>query len=376
MTSAARGRASQESRTAWRPSGQRERNATHARTLMLQCWHPAQLASPGAITSLKLVGRSGPPMALSPTCASFSIGTERCDLRLSRVLTPYVSRRHARIERTAIGLRVVDHGSRNGLYSSSTTGRVPTLEVCAGGRFWLADVEILALDAQLEALRPALAACIGLNDDLHVDRALALASRGGPLALVGPPGTGAKWLARQIHDTGAQRAAPFVVLNHASPPLDHGGTAFFDLDTTPAREATAEAAVFAAMKRTRVIVGTTPATTRSRLERLAHHRDAVGVIELVPLARRPHDVVPLLDAHWATALHSRRRVAELGDGVHYLAEHPWPGNLDERPKQSRRLLALLEHPSIRAAARSLGIRRQTLSGHLERLGLRLGRESD
>lgn len=78
-----------------RPSGHRERNATDARTLMLQGWHPSQLASPGAITSLKLVGRGGPPLALAPSCASFSIGTGRCDLSLSRTFTPYVSRRHA-----------------------------------------------------------------------------------------------------------------------------------------------------------------------------------------------------------------------------------------------------------------------------------------
>ena len=194
------------------------------------------------------------------------------------------------------------------------------------------------------------------------------------MALVGPPGTGAEWLALQIHDTSAHRAAPFVVLSHASPPIDHRGTAFIDLDTTPTTATTAEASVFAAMKRTRVIVGTARAVTQRRLERLAHHRYAVGVIDLVPLARRPHDVVPLLDAHWANVLRSHRRVEELGDGVHYLAEHPWPGNLDELHKQSRRLLALLEQPTIRAAARSLGIRRQTLSGHLGRLGLRLSRE--
>lgn len=302
-------------------------------------------ASPGPITSLRHIGRSWPPLVLSTSCASFSIGD-------------------ALLERTEIGLRVVDQDARD----ASTTGRVPALEVRAGDRFWLGDVEFLALDAGLEALRPALAACIGLNDDPHIDRALALASRGGTLALVGPFGTGAAWLARQIHNTGPHRGSPFVVLDHTSPPLDHRGTAFVDLNKLPTAAA---ARVFAAIKRTRVIVGS---VAPRWLELLARRRDPVAVIELVPLARRSHDVVPLLDAHWANALGSSHRTDELGHGVHYLAEHPWPGNLDELHHQSRRLLALLEHRTLKAAARALGIRRQTLTGHLDRLGVRLGRE--
>lgn len=352
----------------------------HAQTLLLTGWHPAQLAPPGAVTSLRLVGRGSPPLVLPLSSASFSIGT-RGDLELSRAISPYVSARHARIERTDRGVRVIDVGSRNGLYASTTTGRVSTLEVRAGGRFWLADVEILALDAGLEALRPAVATCIGLDDEVRIDRALVLASRGAPLALVGPAGTGAAWLARQIHEHSARRAAPFVVvdcavIDRAPPPLDHPGTAYVDLDAIPRSAASSVGAVFSAMRRTRLIVGTSPSATRRRLDRLAHHSDTVGVIELVPLARRPQDIVPLLDAHWAHVLGSHRRVAELGDGVHILAEHTWPGNLDELHRQSRRLLALLEYPSLRAAAHSLGIRRQTLSGHLDRLGVRLGRERD
>ena len=106
----------------------------------------------------------------------------------------------------------------------------------------------------------------------------------------------------------------------------------------------------------------------------ADGHEKVHSAPLVPLARRPHDVVPLLAAHWVNVLRSRRRVAELGAGVRHLAAHSWPGNLDELHQQSPRLLALLEHPTLRAAAQALGIRRQTLSGHLARLGLTITRQ--
>jgi len=339
----------------------------------LQDWPAAYLASPGVITSLHLTGRRSPPLSLSTALTSFSIGTEGCDLLLSRLVTPYVSAYHARLERTPGGLRVIDQGSKNGLFSSPTTGRVSALEVGAGGRFWLADVEVLALDAELEALRPALAACIGLDDEVRIDRALAWVGAGGPLALIGPPGTGAARLARQIHDTSARRASFFLELNRGPlPALDHGcGTVFVDLETVPLM-APAASILFASPPRVRAIVS---ATTERRVRtRLAQHRDQVSVIELVPLARRPHDVVPLLAAHWVNVLRSRRRVAELGAGVRHLAAHSWPGNLDELHQQSPRLLALLEHPTLRAAAQALGIRRQTLSGHLARLGLTITRQ--
>ena len=355
------------------PDPRRGRPDVATPVIDLHDWPASRLASPGVVTSLHLTGRHCPPLSLSTALDTFSIGTEGCDLLLPRAVTPYVSAYHARLERTATGLRVIDQLSKNGLFASPTIGRVPALEVRAGGRFWLADVEVLALDAELEALRPALAACIGLDDEVRIDRALACIGEGGPLALIGPPGTGAARLARQIHDTSARRASLFLELRRGPvPPLEHAsGTIYLDLETV-AVMAPAAASLFAMPPRVRAIVS---ATTERRLRtRLAQHRDLVSVIELVPLARRPEDVIPLLAAHWVNTLRSHRRVAELGDGVRHLAAHPWPGNLDELHQQSPRLLALLEHPTLRAAAQALGIRRQTLSGHLARLGLVITRQ--
>ena len=47
----------------------------------------------------------------------------------------------------------------------------------------------------------------------------------------------------------------------------------------------------------------------------------------------------------------------------------WRGNLDELRAMAARLLAYVEHPTLRTAAEALGIRRQTLAQHLDRVGV-------
>ncbi|MBK9032148.1 MAG: FHA domain-containing protein [Myxococcales bacterium] len=334
------------------------------------------MAQRGPITSLRFAGRPWRPLALSTAQASFSIGAEACDLVVVRADAPGLSAYHARLERTQSGLRVHDQGSKNGVYASPSTGRVASLEVEAGDRFWLGDLELLALDPELEVLRPALGACLGLGDDARIDRALTLAAQGGPVALIGAPGTGAARLARQLHDASTRRASFFLALTATPlPPLDHatGGTVFVDLEGVQRVTASAAASLFATPPRLRPIFAAGSARRlRARLDR---HADEVAVIELVPLAQRPQDVAPLLAQHWVSELHSRRRVAELGDGLAGLEAHTWPGNLDELYEHAPRLLAYLEHGTLRAAAAALGVRHQTLAGHLERLGLVVGRRA-
>ena len=52
-----------------------------------------------------------------------------------------------------------------------------------------------------------------------------------------------------------------------------------------------------------------------------------------------------------------------------LVAHAWPNNLDELFEQAPRLLACLMHPTLRRAAEALGVTRQTLTQHLDRLGV-------
>lgn len=92
------------------------------------------------------------------------------------------------------------------------------------------------------------------------------------------------------------------------------------------------------------------------------------MIALTPLARRGDEVMRLLAIYWRDELRSGARVEALGAGAHALADHAWPRGLDELREQARRLLAYVEHGSLRAAADALGIRRQTLAGHFLRIG--------
>ena len=54
--------------------------------------------------------------------------------------------------------------------------------------------------------------------------------------------------------------------------------------------------------------------------------------------------------------------------VRSIAAYSWPRNLDELRAHAGRLLAFVEHGSVRRAAAALGMRHQSLSGHYARIG--------
>jgi DNA-binding NtrC family response regulator len=88
------------------------------------------------------------------------------------------------------------------------------------------------------------------------------------------------------------------------------------------------------------------------------------------LAARGGDVPALLAHVWLHELGSRRRVEELGAAaLAALTTAPWPRNLDSLREAAPRLLALIEHGTIRAAAAALGLTRQALASALGRLGV-------
>ncbi|HEX7837048.1 MAG TPA: FHA domain-containing protein, partial [Kofleriaceae bacterium] len=79
--------------------------------------------------------------------------------------SPYVSAQHCRLVRTRLGLRVVDRGSENGTYFEGRRKRSFYLEpgkvFTVGARVH----RVLALDDEMYAHYPALAAILGYEDE-------------------------------------------------------------------------------------------------------------------------------------------------------------------------------------------------------------------
>jgi FHA domain len=327
------------------------------------------LAPREPITSLRWFGRGGHPLLLSSSKPRFTLGTRACDLLVPRGLAAGVSPLHAVIEREDGALRVIDQDSINGTYRSLGAPRMASLQVQAGESFWIAGTRVLALDTQLEVLRPRLARCLGLERHAAVDEALALVAEGRPLALIGPPGLDAGRLAESIHEASPQRQHPFIAVT-ASPLPDLTGvraaTVFVDVERVKKLSAPWLRRLFDPARSLRVVFA---ASDERRLwARLDSYRDRVRALVLVPLAHRPDDVLLLLARHWIDELRTTRRIEELGPGLVSIAAYDWPGNFDELREHSRRLLVYLEHGGLRPAASALGIKHQTLAAHLARIG--------
>ena len=341
-------------------------------------WPAATMVERGVISQLRFAGRALPPLELAPTRATFAIGRKSGDLIVPATIGVGVSALHARLTRTGTGLRVIDAESKNGVFASAQSPRVPSLEVQAGGRFWLADVELLATDAWLERLRPVLALALGVDDYRAVDQALTAASVGGPLALVGPVGTGAAWLARHLHDLSPQRTGFYLPIDGVPiPHLDgaQGGTVFIDTDQVRRLPPRVLDALFAQPPRLRpILAASSPKALRARLGEIARE---VPIIDLAPLPARRGDVLPILQWLWTHELGSPRRIDDLGvPSLAAISAFRWPGNLDELRAYAPRLLAIAEHPSLRAAAVALGVTHQSLSSCLRRIGLSSARARD
>ena len=322
------------------------------------------------ICTLRFRDWDGPAIALSPAQSRLVIGSApTCDVIVPPELAATVSPQHAAMERTGTGFLVRDLSSRNGTYVSPRAPRRELVAVEPGDTFWIANVGVTVTDGTLDVLRAHLLCHVGLDDPAAVDQAMEDIASGAPLLLRGPAGTGARRLARLIHDTSPQRANPHIVgaapvclLAHAQ-----GATVYLDLSALPPIPSRNAARLLAPASELRVIFAALD--ERRALTHLDHLRHRVRTVPLVPLAQRRDEVPYLMQLHWATALRSSRRVDELGPaGLRALTSHAWPRNLDELFAQSVRLHALLEHGSVRKAAAALGITRQTLDDHLARLG--------
>ena len=336
------------------------------------------LAPREPVTRLRFFGSAHEPFSMPESKALFTIGTGACDLVIQKKLSPRVSGFHATLERVdGTALHVKDQQSKNGTFRTLGENRLASFHVRAGESFWLANLRLLPMDTQLEVLRPHLARCLGLDSHDVIDETLEMIATGAPLALIGPPGTDAARLAEAIHDASPQRLNFLLKLGAGPlPSLDHarGGTVFLDLDQIPRLTAPWVAPLFDPKQGLRAIFAAT--TDKLTWQRLDTYRDKVKPVALVPLARRPGDVVRLMALHWIDELRTGRRVEELGPGLEKIAARKWVGNLDELREASVRLHAYLEHGALRGAAVPLGLKHQSLSGYFQRLGFTLRDQAD
>ena len=199
---------------------------------------------------------------------------------------------------------------------------------------------LVVVEARHLALRPLIARSIGLDAHAAVDDVLDAIAARDPLLVVGPAGLDEEaWLGELADD------AIRVDLEHGKLTAHRAATLF-----AHARE---RCVVFRAltMRRVRVTLDAYAARVRT--------------VRLVPLAERPGEIARLLDAEL------RELGADLGaldaKTIAACERHRWPGNLDALRAHAPRMLAVARHGSVRAAARALGITRQTLDAHLERV---------
>lgn len=327
----------------------------------------ARLAPREPVTSLRLFGRGDRALVLSPAQRTFTIGAGGCDLVVPSALGARLEPLHATLERTASGLRIRDRESAHGVFRAVRGPRVDELLVEAGDVFWLADVPMLAMDTYLESLRSRIAWCVGLDRHLAIDEAVE-ASTDGPVALVGPPGTDARWLAEVVHRTSAQRAGAFLsAADGVLPALEAaaGSTVFLDLGTVAKLPAPYAKRLFDPTLDVHVIFAA--ADSRRLTMTLDSYSDRTRVVTLWPLRLRRNELLRLLAIHWRDELRTGRRIEEL-PRIEAITSYAWPRGFPELREHSVRLLAYLEHRGLRNAARALGIAHQTLSGHFRRIG--------
>lgn len=325
------------------------------------------LAPRSPITSVRFFGRGESPLVLSPVQRAFTIGAGGCDLVVPPTLAARVDPLHAALERVGSGLRIRDHGSAHGVFRALRGPRVDELLVEAGDVFWIADVPLLALDTHLEVLRARVAWCVGLDRHLAIDDAVESITD-SPIALVGPPGSDARWLAEAIHHASPRRAGTFLSsADGVLPPLDGaaGATVFVDLETVTRLPAPYARRLFDASRDLRAIFA---APSGRRLAALLDaYCDRTRVVTMWPLRLRRDELLRLVAIHWRDELRTGRRVEELSR-IDEITSYAWPRGFTELREHSARLLAYLEHGGVRPASRALGIAHQTLSGHFRRIG--------
>lgn len=319
------------------------------------------------------------------------VGTHRdADLRLT---DPLVSRRHLEVAVVDDGVRIVDLGSKNGVYCGRT--RLTHAVLPPGERLLLGST-VIRLDAALEPVE--------LGDGLERFGALSAQSPGmrrvfalltraarsqATVLLEGETGVGKDVLARTLHETSARARKPFIVFDCAavSPNViaselfghkkgaftgahddragvfeaAHGGTVFLDeigelpLELQPsllrALESRQVRRVGENLPRAvdvRIIAATNRALSaevdEGRFRRDLYYRLAIIRVPVPSLRERVVDIEPLAERFLVE--HGVPPGALSPVDRARLRAHPWPGNVRELRNVIEQSVALSERGAL------------------------------
>ncbi|MGO8995609.1 MAG: sigma 54-interacting transcriptional regulator [Polyangiaceae bacterium] len=308
-----------------------------------------------------------------------------CELRLT---DPTVSRRHASIELTDLGLLVSDLGSTNGSFLGG--GRFVSAYLSPGVPLRLGSTTIEARDAAAEPTKMRRAGSLGrmASTSPRMMNVLSLceklAATDVSIVLEGETGTGKELLAECIHEASPRAQEPFVVLDCRTTPrglveahlfgelradgssrpgifeLANGGTLLvdepgdLDLDVQAKLLRALDKGVIVRLGDTqpvkvdaRVIVVTSHDLDKLVEERKfredLYYRLAGARIELPPLRRRREDI-PLLAGELWTELGGKGLLPD--EFLERFEAYDWPGNVRELERAIERFLALGDKVSL------------------------------
>jgi two-component system response regulator HydG len=346
--------------------------------------------APLAPTSFEVVvvdGRdAGARVALDATSGKVLLGTGAlCELR---VTDPMVSRRHASIELTDLGVLFTDLGSTNGSFFGEA--RVVVSYLTPGVRLRVGATTIEARPLSDEPVKTRRAGSLGrmASSSPRMMNVLALceklAASNVPIVLEGETGTGKELLAECIHEASPRAEGPFVVLDCRTTPralveshlfgetrddgtvragifeLANGGTLLvdepgdLDLDVQAKLLRALDKGVIVRLGDTapvavdvRVIVATSNDLDRlveeKKFREDLYYRLAGARMELPPLRRRREDI-PLLAGELWTELGGKGLLPD--EFLERFETYDWPGNVRELERAIERFLALGDKVSL------------------------------
>lgn len=349
----------------------------------------AGLALPpaGAVSALKIVGTDLPELGLPPDQRILNLGSDdHPDIHIrvsSRIVEgntrapESVSRFHLEIQRKGSRLLIVDKNSTNGTFIKNR--REPEGEIRAGETFRVGEVTLLAMDDQMQLLRPSLRWVLGFDAHAYVDEMLEVITTGDPLLLLGPTACEQRYLAEQIHGTSARRSFGFSPFLSPLPERDQvgglvaafRGTAYLDLAEHHRLPAWFVGHLFGDTYQVRPIIAS-PSMEAARLCLGEHNLQKFCVVTIPAIKDRSGDVPGILNSLFRQSpLESEREIAALGEWkLERLKAFEWPDNFEDLRRNAPRLLAYIEAGfNARAAARKLGKSHQSVMKSLRRIGL-------